>query len=284
MSEPKTSDLVVFKTPYGVISCRPVLDGKAIQHFKTHTTYMESDLMLMASFIEPKDEIIDVGANLGAFSIPLSKFAQRVHAFEAIPETADHLEYNISQNSITNIVVHRSGLSDRGGVLYSHRVPDSGSTSLTDVQEYSDAPNVEIPVTTIDALYKGTRISFIKIDVEGMEEKVLRGAQEVISESQPVVFFEIQKGNMGAFGVSFNALARFFDGYRFYFNLHIPQDGTYILGRLPWLGLLKFSSGTQNVIAVPRNYSRPIVSKGIIETMSTLTIRKIRNLIKRNTR
>jgi FkbM family methyltransferase len=281
ISEKDRETLVAFTTPFGVLACRPSLDGKAIKHLEAHGVFMESDFALMRAFVSPNDVIIDVGANLGAFAIPLALFARTVHAFEPIPETADHLEYNIAQNSRTNIVVHRVGLSDVPGVLYPHRTADSGSTSLTEIKEKSDRPDETIHVTTLDELFSTEKISFMKIDVEGMEERVLRGAQKFIAHSRPVIFFEVQKGNMSAFAVSFKALTNLFPKYDFYFNLHVPQDGTYVLGKLPWLGFLAYASGTQNALAVPKEYTKPFVYKSLFETVAILVTRKIRNFLSR---
>ncbi len=121
----------------------------------------------------------------------------------------------------------------------------------------------------------------MKIDVEGMEAKVLTGGQKLIEKSRPVIFFEVQKGNMGAYGVSFATLAHFFPRYAFFFNLHLPQDGVYTLGRLPWLGFLRFASGTMNVLAVPKEYSKPFAYNGRAMTTLILIQRKCRNLIRR---
>lgn len=271
--------MLTFKTPYGVLSYRPDFDGKAIAHMKEHSVFMESDLALMRAFISPEDEILDVGANIGGFAVPFSKFARKVHAFEPIPETADQLEYNLAQNSATNVVVHRVGLSDTSGVLYPHRAHDAGSTSLGEAQGSGDTETV--PVTTLDECFGDTKISFIKIDVEGMEVKALRGGTRLISASRPVVFFEIQKENMDSYDTSFADLARLFPRYEFYFNLHQQQDGMYRLGRLPWLGFLRFGSGTRNVLAVPKEYNREFPHVGMLTTVSTLVTRKLVNAIKR---
>ncbi len=264
--------LVRFSTPYGELACREAFDGKAIAHLRTHSTYMESDLMLMRAFIRPEDEIADVGANIGAFVLPFSQFAKRVHAFEPIPETADHLASNLAANAIKNVTVHRVGLSNKEGKLYPHRAADAGSTSLTSNQE-----GEAVPVTTLDTLFHEGGLSFIKIDVEGMEAPVLEGAQKLIAASRPVIFFEIQKDNMNAFGASFFRFTKLLPDYAFFFNLHVPQDGTYKLGRLPWLGFLRFSSGTQNVLAVPKEKMKGFTYVSPLETSLTLVIRKIRN-------
>lgn len=276
----KHEEMVTFKTPYGTLSYRPDFDGKAIAHMQEYGVFMESDLALMRAFVSPEDEIIDVGANIGGFTVPFSKFARKVHAFEPIPETADQLDYNIAQNDVTNVVVHRFGLSDTPGVLYPHRTPDSGSTSLVDAQD--DNSKETVPVTTLDDCFGDTKISFMKIDVEGMEVRVLRGGTKLLAASRPVIFFEIQKGNMDAYGVSFATFAKLFPNYAFYFNLHLLQDGTYRLGRLPWLGFLRFGSGTRNVLAVPKEYEKKFLYAGRLVTVMTLVIRKFINVLKRS--
>lgn len=275
-----TTEMRTFTTPYGVLSYRPDFDGKAIAHMKEHGVFMESDLALMRAFFSPDDEIIDVGANIGGFAIPFSKFARKVHAFEPIPETADQLDYNLAQNGVTNVVVHRVGLSDAKGVLYPHRAADAGSTSLGATQENQNEETV--PVTTLDECFGSTNISFIKIDVEGMEVQVLRGGTNLIARSRPAIFFEIQKGNMDAYGVSFATFAKLFPDYAFYFNLHLPQDGAYRLGRLPWLGFLRFGSGTRNVLAVPKEYKKEFAHAGRAKTLLALVVRKFANAMRRH--
>lgn len=270
--------MITFTTPYGALTCRKGFDGKIIEHMKAHPAFMESDAALMHAFIAPDDEIIDVGANIGGFTIPFSRFARKVHAFEPIPETADHLDQNLVQNNITNVIVHRVGLSDVPGVLYPHRTADAGSTSLGETQENQSET---VPVTTLDDCFGSTKISFMKIDVEGMEISVLRGGKKLIAASRPVIFFEIQKGNMDAYGTSFASLARLFPRYAFYFNLHLPQDGAFWLGRLPWLGFLRFGSGTRNVLAVPKEYGREFPHTGKITTFLMLVARKFTNIAKR---
>lgn len=272
--------MIMFTTPHGTLACRLGFDEKAIAHMEGHTAFMESDVALMHAFISPEDEIIDVGANIGGFTIAFATYARKVHAFEAIPETADQLEYNLAQNAIANVIVHRVGLSDMLGALYPHRVADAGSTSLGALR--ADANEEAVPVTTLDECFGSTKIGFIKIDVEGMEEKVLRGGAKLITACRPVVFFEIQKENMNAYGVSFTTLARLFPRYAFYFNLHVQQDGAYQLGRLPWLGFLRFGSGTRNVLAVPKEYGKKFSHVSSVTTCMTLVARKFVNIVKRS--
>lgn len=269
--------MLTFPTPYGSLACRPDFDGKAIAHMRGHASFMESDFALMRAFIGPDDEIVDIGANIGAFTIPFARYARTVHAFEPIPETADHLEYNLAQNGITNVVVHRVGLSDTPGVLYPHRAADAGSTSLSSERQ-DDGETV--PVTMLDECFGSIRIGFMKIDVEGMEVNVLRGGTKLIAASRPVIFFEIQKGNMDAYGTSFSDLAKLFPDYGFYFNLDLAQDGSYRLGRLPWLGFLRFGSGTRNVLAVPNEHAS-FPHAGKMATFWELVIRKFVNAAKR---
>lgn len=252
-----------FTTPEGVISYREGIDHKAIAHMEAHGSFMPSDMAIMRLFIHPNDQVIDVGANAGAFTVPLSRVAGEVIAFEPIPETADLLDHNLKQNDIKNVKVFRIGLSDKACNMGAERNPDPGSTSLTQGDE--------ITVVTLNMI--SCNPSLIKIDVEGMEELVLRGAQDTLRWKRPVVFFEVQKGNMRRYGSTFKGLAGCFPRYRFLFNLRVEQDGKYLLGTLPYLGILRFASGTLNVLAVPREDVVPALNP--LSTLMHLLRRKL---------
>jgi len=261
----------VFQTPRGTIACRPGIDLKSILHLSTHGGFMASDFAIMQSRIHPQDTVLDIGANIGAFTVALATSARSVHAFEPIPTNADQLEKNIRLNHLTNVVVHRVGLADAAGRLYAQQTQDAGEIFLTQKEG-----GLVVPVQTLDALFATEKISCIKIDVEGMEERVLHGGAQVIRNSRPSIFFEVQKDHMRVYDATLRGLARTMSGYAFFFNLTTAQNGEYVLGRLPWLGVLRFASGTLNVLGVP-NEKVDFAYTGQFQTLLRLVLRKIKN-------
>ncbi|GAA0306381.1 hypothetical protein GCM10009087_15390 [Sphingomonas oligophenolica] len=139
--------------------------------------------------------IIDIGANVGLVSLVLARrFGDReVHAFEPNPTTFAALEANIARNRAQNVFCHRFALSDAEGVVLFHNDPVKRGTAS--IATGAGAHVQEVPATTLDA-FAASRgidsIGLLKIDVEGFETLVLRGAQRVLNEIRPAaIYFEV---------------------------------------------------------------------------------------------
>lgn len=140
----------------------------------------------------PGDVCVDVGANVGAVALFLAKSvgaSGKVHCFEPGPVFFSRLKQNIELNqSITSVVeLHNLGVSEKSGELHWVEDPEFPGNAFM----FGDR-GVKIEVVTLDA-YLGPRLKrldFLKLDVEGMEIEVLRGAQEILGKFRPKVFME----------------------------------------------------------------------------------------------
>lgn len=145
----------------------------------------------MLRFVNRDSVIFDIGANFGYYAVSLAHAAGReatVHAFEPNPVTFDQLQRNIELNELVNVTAHRLAFSDRAGTAGLQIVNpiNSGSTQLTE----GDA----VPVSTIDLFCQAHRIErldVMKIDVEGYEERVLRGATRTLEQLRPTLMIEL---------------------------------------------------------------------------------------------
>jgi FkbM family methyltransferase len=154
---------------------------------------------VIREFSRPGSCCIDVGANVGAHTLLLAKLVAphgRVYAFEPGPPIHARLERNVQLNPeiASVIVVERLGLSDRPGVLcLNEESHNRGNAHLL------DEDGVRVDVVTLDSYFAQrpvrSPISFIKIDVEGMELEVLRGARELLVRHRPAVYFETMPGS-----------------------------------------------------------------------------------------
>jgi len=159
--------------------------------------YEKNELELQYKLIPTTSNIIDIGANLGWYSMHVAKnFPQSlVYAFEPIPRTFEFLNQNIKINNISNIITYQLGLSDQSGELNLYFDPLlSVNASLQNVSESENAQKITCTIITLDEFcYKNNikQVDFIKCDVEGAELFALKGGKKTISDSKPIIFCEM---------------------------------------------------------------------------------------------
>src|SRR5437868_9503361 len=151
----------------------------------------------MASFATAGSVVIDVGANVGVYSVPLAvaRPGLAVHAFEPNPTVFKRLERNKALNRAPNLVLHDSALAEAPGEASFYRFDDDVSLSSLNrhAAEMHGSPHTTtVRVETLDDVFAGEarRISFIKIDVQGAELRVLAGAKRSLAAHGPVLLFE----------------------------------------------------------------------------------------------
>jgi FkbM family methyltransferase len=133
--------------------------------------------------------IIDIGASIGNHSLFFSEFLEydTIHSFEPHPHNFELLKKNMDGKRAK---LYQTALSEKKGemVLYNSDSSNNGGFSLHH-QPTSFVVYDKIDVTALDS-YKLKNISMIKIDVEGHEEEMLKGAVETIKKNHPIVFIE----------------------------------------------------------------------------------------------
>jgi len=156
---------------------------------------------MLAEFVAAGDCVLDVGANVGWYSVLLSRLvgpAGAVHAFEPVPVTAEILAHVVKGLHLTNVHVHRSALADCEAVRVMEIPRDPGGADdlyLAHLLPGPDPsrPGVRVAVTTLDSLRAAglARVAFIKCDVEGAELLVLRGAARLLAADHPGILCEV---------------------------------------------------------------------------------------------
>jgi FkbM family methyltransferase len=129
----------------------------------------------------------DVGANVGDWSVAVAGLWPdcRVHAFEVAPDTFAALQARVAARPDLAVTCHRLGLSDRTGAQPMYYFPDAPKLT-SDTRRHAQQRAVEFAgeLTTLDAFCRAQgidAIDFLKIDVEGAEHRVLKGAAESLA-------------------------------------------------------------------------------------------------------
>ncbi len=162
-------------------------------HFERH---------VFVSYLQPGMTVIDAGANLGLYTLLISKKVGphgRVYAFEPVPDLCTHLKDHLALNNATNVECHQCALSDTQG-----KTMITLDGALSSIYFSSSSHVTEVPTTTIDHFVAENhiaRIDAIKVDVEGAELNVIRGADTVIRRDKPILFVEINFATLPAAGV-----------------------------------------------------------------------------------
>lgn len=184
--------------------------------FKTGMAFGHSDIALLARVLNlmGKDQtFIDIGANVGTFSLALARCVGRegqVHAFEAQRILFNMLAGTMALNGLTHVHCYNMAVGDREGKIEIpqfdyNREMNFGSVEFGGQQNEPlaqkpghDPSRLEyVPLTTIDR-FEFKRVDLMKIDVEGMEMSVLDGAAKTIARCRPVMFIEFLKSNKAA--------------------------------------------------------------------------------------
>jgi len=193
------SDLDLGASPLGcedlVLECRSSDANSSAVYlygFSDNLTYFT----LYREHVRPGSAAMDVGANLGIHSLVLSRCAGdrgQVLAYEPSDAIHGRLLGNIARNRAANIVPKKLGLWENSGSAGFE--PRAGDFNIGKGQVRQDSAR-QVPVTTIDeeARGLGRPIDLIKIDVEGGELSVLKGARRTLAEHKPALIIEFNPG------------------------------------------------------------------------------------------
>jgi FkbM family methyltransferase len=202
---------------------------------------------------------IDVGTHVGQYTMLASRLVGAtgsVHAFEPQPDTFALLNHNIDANEFTNVHLNRCALGETSSnvQLYVARPDNIGQSSFRRPQNYSGTA-LTVPCRRLDDYVEERgirRIDVIKIDVEGAELSVLRGARNILSRAaRPHLIIEFWEPFQREYGTSCKQMAEFL--YDHDYRLFWITDG----------GLVSCSSGefqqaredTFNVLAIPQGHA-----------------------------
>lgn len=152
---------------------------------------------LLTELLKPGDTFIDVGAHIGWFTTIASRCvgeSGQVIAVEPYPQNANGLRANIELNKCENVLVIDAALGSREGKLTLSKGSSSGG--VTALEWTTRRGLIEVPMSTLDRLAAEIdSVALIKIDVEGWEADVLKGASNTLSRTR-CVLIEINKPNL----------------------------------------------------------------------------------------
>jgi FkbM family methyltransferase len=239
---------------------RLIVDGTSQTGRIAYATgdYEPRTTRIMRALIKAGDTVVDVGANIGYFTIVGARAtgpAGHVEAFEPVPEIRRALGANLQLNAITNVTVHDQALSDRTGTTHFYLAPqeDSGLGSL---RQLDNGVTIDVQQVSFDDWWQQrSRVAVIKIDVEGGELLVLRGMKQCLQRDRPDILLEVTDSYLHGLGTSADELI----------ELLLAAD--YRVYEVPDAGPLVRLNGPADLLRCPSQFNA-LCTQRDIETMA----------------
>lgn len=147
-------------------------------------------------FVDQESTCIDIGANIGVYSVLLACIARKVISIEPHPEFVEHLNRNININGFNNVEVHNCAVSTKSGsaTLYApNSLMANKIATLKNVTPYISEQSVQIKVKvkTLDSICASeSKVDFIKIDCDWYDADIILSGINTIRKHRPVILFE----------------------------------------------------------------------------------------------
>lgn len=214
---------IKYTTQYGI---KLWLDlKKDVDLFLFLGDFESSNIQIFSTLINEKDTVIDVGANIGIYSILASKKVGelgRIYSFEPSTWARERLEKNIKLNNSKNINISSKGVSNKSGKIDFYICEDDAYNSIGEVPMRPVIKKEVIDVISLDDFckeYKIEKVDILKVDTEGADYLVMQGAMTILnSVNSPVIFCEVNKNIKKGFNFTIDEYLAFFrnNGYSIY--------------------------------------------------------------------
>ncbi|MBC8251296.1 MAG: FkbM family methyltransferase [Candidatus Nitrosopelagicus sp.] len=172
------------------------LGGKQARQYSVidvEKEYNPLEMKIIKENVTSGDNVIDVGANIGIFTLSFSKSVStygKVFSFEPEPKNFEVLKKNISINNIENVILENLAVSNQKGVTKLFISENHGAHSIFNQTTHkTTGKTIDIKTIRLDDYFEKKsigKISFVKIDVEGVEYEVLKGMNDILEKNESI--------------------------------------------------------------------------------------------------
>lgn len=219
-----TQILPRLKTPVATVhGHRMRLDPLDSLGLSTYGTWEPFETRVLSGLVQPGDVVVDVGANIGYYTLLFARWVGptgQVIAFEPAPANVALLRDNIARNGYGNVVVEPSAVSDRRGEADLYLSRENLGDHRLGVEDHrlrsaGGQVTVRVPLVRLDDYFREARQlpALVKIDVQGAEQQVLDGMQDLLSRAGALTLvLEFSPAALEQMGTAPPALLEFLRG------------------------------------------------------------------------
>ncbi len=230
--------------------------GRALQ---LYGEFSEGECEVFSQIVRPGWTVIELGANIGAHTVVLSKLVGDrgvVWAFEPQRIVFQTLCANVALNDLQNVVCRQEAVGEKPGQVVVPNLDYQKENNFGGISlgRYSKNQGEEVPVVTVDSLGLSV-VHFIKIDIEGMECEALNGSEQTIEKYKPILYVENDRQEKS------EALVRKIDSLGYFMYWHMPpmySPGNFygnkenVFGSIVSKNMLCFHKSVQHKVDAPR--------------------------------
>lgn len=172
------------------------------EHTAWEGTYEQSVQQLFVKSLKPGHVVFDVGANYGFYAMLASRVGAEVFAFEPDKGNAETLARHAEMNDLASHIhiVPSAAYSYTGSIALEPAAAGSHGNALTRPRASETLNTVNVSCTTLDDFARASpRPDLVKIDVEGAESEVLKGADQLFRVCRPILLCEIHDDQNASF-------------------------------------------------------------------------------------
>ncbi len=185
--------------------------------------YEPADSAFFQQNVREDDVCVDVGANVGFYTLFLAKRAIRgaVHAFEPVSLNYHVLTVNVLANQLSNVILNNCAIGDSRQEIDFYVAQDGGFSSAVDTGRKQITNKTTVSMITLDAYCAEAdlpRVDILKVDVEGGEPGVLRGAHNLLSDARRkprLVMLELYEPMLVRFGARISDVVSLMRSYSY---------------------------------------------------------------------
>lgn len=200
--------------------------GNKIEERLLKGDYDSQSMALLDMLVQPGHVCMDIGANIGVYTVMMALRSGRygeVHSFEPVNHIRRRANLNIQLNGCRNVKINNFALGAEQANLNMLQVKEgifrAGTSSIFETEAISAMgrncfEEVTVTIRTLDSYIteKGIeRLDFIKMDVEGFELSVLKGAERTLTDLRPAIFFEHDRKRLAKIGIDEAEFGRIFE-------------------------------------------------------------------------
>lgn len=204
------------------------------------------EMGLMEHYLRPGDEFVDVGANVGVYTLLAGSLVGpcgRVDAVEPGARAVERLRENVERNRLTQVHVHVVAATASDGPV---RFQDAADTMNRLIPGKVGTEGVTVAGVKLDDLLSGREPAMGKMDIEGAELFALQGAEGLVARQIPPVWLLEINGCLRGYGLTEEALAGWLRARAYELGSYDADRRVFRLGGTPW-------KESDNVVALARS-------------------------------